>query len=99
MDVFLKLIANVLIVFVIAFQVVKQLDALAMLEDTDNSTYNINILGQQSLYLSSTPPPPIRKECSHCSVRKSVWRFQMQVNLSIQNLVKVGFLLVTDCEQ
>ena len=57
MDVFLKLIANVLIVFVIAFQVVKQLDALAMLEDTDNSTYNINILGQQSLYLSSTPPP------------------------------------------
>ena len=32
MDVFLKLIANVLIVFVIAFQVVKQLDALAMLE-------------------------------------------------------------------
>ncbi|KAK7113104.1 lysosomal alpha-mannosidase-like [Littorina saxatilis] len=28
------------------FQVIKQLDALAMLEDTDNSTFNINILAE-----------------------------------------------------
>ena len=33
------------LLFMTHFQVVKQLDALAMLEDTDNSTFNINILG------------------------------------------------------
>jgi hypothetical protein len=33
-----------LLLFFFNFQIIKQLDALAILEDTDNSTFNINVL-------------------------------------------------------